>query len=338
MNQPQRTILHVHFDSPADDSDVYQQLLSLLEGITPRVQALPPDAADLDLSGAGRYWGRDARGLAQLIKLRVLAHYGIHTTMAAAPNRLLASMATDATEPGGIAVIDPHPDAIRSFLRPRPVAALHGVGPATVKVLTRHGIHTIGDLADTPPLTLQRLFGTATGRNLHERAHGRDARPVVPQAPARTISTEHRFAHDELDAAEHRCALLALAEQLGIRLRSEEQVAGAVTITVRYADRSTTTRSRTLPEPTAHSATLTSTAYVLYDSLGLQRARVRTIAVRAEALSPAEHAPRQLTLDPADDKARRIEAAADAARRRFGPTAVKPASLAILGGTGGGTP
>jgi DNA polymerase-4 len=52
------------------------------------------------------------------------------------------------------------------------------------------------------------------------------------------------------------------------------------------------------------------------------------IAIRAEALAPAQGAHHQLTFDADDDKARRIEAAADRARARFGHSAVKPAALA----------
>lgn len=97
---------------------------------------------------------------------------------------------------------------------------------------------------------------------------------------------------------------------------------------MRYADRTTTTRSRALPEPTAHSAALTTLAYAVHDSFGLQRARVRGIALRAEGLTGAEGAAYQLSLDPADEKARRIEAVADRARAKFGPRAVLAGSLA----------
>ena len=43
---------------------------------------------------------------------------------------------------------------------------------------------------------------------------------------------------------------------------------------------------------------------------------------------PADSAYRQLSLDPGDARARAAEAAADGARRRFGPEAVRPAALA----------
>jgi DNA polymerase-4 len=328
MTSSPKTIMRVYFHLPDQSGELYEQLLMLLQGITPRVQALPPHTADLDLTGALRFFGTDARALAQLVRLRALALYGVQTTAAAGPSRLISAMAAAVTPPGSITVISPEPYDIASFLRPQPLAMLPGVGPATARNLARYGLHTIGELADAPLLTVQRLLGAAAGRALHARAHGIDDRHVIPQAAPRSASADHAFARDELDLVEHRRAILGLAEQLGARMRGEDQVCRTLTLTCRYADRSTTSRSRSLPEPTAHSRALTDTAYGLYASLGLERARVRSIALRADALIPAERSARQLSLDPSDDKARRIEAAADRARARFGPDAVKPAALA----------
>ncbi|MDW4910426.1 hypothetical protein RB628_35135 [Streptomyces sp. ADMS] len=90
-----------------------------------------------------------------------------------------------------------------------------------------------------------------------------------------------------------------------------------------------TRRSRALPEATQHTVLLARTAYALYASLGLQRARVRSIALRADTLRPADRATRQLTLDAADDNPLVIEAVADRARLRYGRQVLYPAALAI---------
>ncbi|MFD7475968.1 hypothetical protein ACFV8Z_28390 [Streptomyces sp. NPDC059837] len=153
---------------------------------------------------------------------------------------------------------------------------------------------------------------------LHERAQGRDTTIVDPTPTPASTSTEHRFARDELDPAQYRRALLALADDLGARLRGSGQVATGLTCTVHYADPSATRRSRTLPEATLHTVLLARTAYAVYESLGLQRARVRSIALRADALRSADRATRQLTLDSGDDKPLAIEAVADRARARYG--------------------
>ncbi|TGB13770.1 hypothetical protein [Streptomyces sp. MZ04] len=170
-----RCITRVHFHLPHDgQSGLFEQLLSLMEGITPRLRALPPDGIDLDLTGALGYFRRDAAGLAQLVRLRALALYGAASTAAVAPNALLSAMAAAATPRGQITVIDDEPYAIAAFLRPQPITALYGVGPATARQLARVGLTTIGELADAPLLTVQRIHGAQNGRTLHERAHGID--------------------------------------------------------------------------------------------------------------------------------------------------------------------
>ncbi|WP_327359610.1 DNA polymerase Y family protein [Streptomyces sp. NBC_01304] len=330
MSKAPRSILHLclHNIGPAD-GELYDQVLALVRDVTPQVMALPPDAIAVDLTGALRFWDRDAAGIAALIRLRALALLGVETTAAAGPSRMVSAMAAAVTPPGETTVIGHDPAEIRAFLRPRATASLWGVGPTTARALSQYGLHTIGDVADTPLLTLQRILGGSVGRALHERAHGRDDRLVVPEPVAQSASASHRFARDELEPAQHRRALLELAGQLGSRLRSEAQAAKGIAIEIRYADRSTTSRSRTLAEATNHTVVLARSAYDLYETLGLQRARVRAISLKAEGLRAAELSSRQLTFDQGVDKALLVEAVADRARRRYGADVIKPAALAV---------
>ncbi|MFF4212287.1 hypothetical protein ACFYZE_23585 [Streptomyces sp. NPDC001796] len=322
------TILCVRFQLPEMYEAALPGLLGLLEEFTPVVEALPPDAALADLGGAERYFGRDAVELARLIRVRALAHHGVDCAIGAGPGPMLARMALGEAAPGDIRMVPGDPDAITEFLADRPVRALPGVGGTTARTLCEYGLDTIGGLAAAPLSTVQRLVGARAGRELHEKAQGIDRGRVVPNAATRSLATERTFQRDELDPDRHRRALLSATEELGARLRAVERVCGRLTLTVRYADRSATTRTRTLAEPTAHSAALTAEAYRVYEALGLQRARVRAIALRAEDLSSADHAAHQLTFDPVDEKVRRIEEVADRARAKFGPRAVIRGSLA----------
>ncbi|MGI5508836.1 DNA polymerase Y family protein [Streptomyces sp. CA-106131] len=325
-----RSILHVRFDLPPDPhAELGEQLRHLLEAFTPRVQMIEPDTAVLDLTGASRWWQRDAEGITELVQLRLIAIYGLRSSAAVAGNRMLAAMACALTPPGRRTVIDDSPDAIRAFLRPRPVRELPGVGARATAVLAQYGLHTVGDVADVPQFTMQRLLGARAGRTIHERAHGLDTAVVDPRPALASISAEHRFSRDELDPVEHRRALLALADDLGTRLRDTDQIAQGLTCTMRYADQSSSRRSRTLTEATQHTVDLARAAYDVYQTLGLQRARVRSIALRAEALKLAAQATRQLALDRSDDKHLAIEAVIDRARARYGHSVLYPAALAI---------
>lgn len=320
------TILCVRFQLPPAHEAALPGLLGLLEDFTPVVQALPPDAALADLRGAERYFGRDAVELASVIRVRALAHHGVDCTIGAGPGPMLARVALGEARPGVTCAVPE--DAVTEFLADKPVAALPGVGAATARTLCEYGLDTLGLVAAAPLSTLQRLIGAKVGRELREKASGIDRGRVVPDGVSRSLATERPFARDELDPDRHRRALLSAAEELGARLRALDKVCRTLTLTVRYADRSSTTRSRTLKEPTAHSAALTRAAYGMYEALGLQRARVRALALRAEGLDLAEQASYQLTFDPLDEKARRIEEVADRARAKFGPHAVMPGSLA----------
>ncbi|MFF8537680.1 hypothetical protein ACN6K9_005300 [Streptomyces sp. SAS_267] len=322
------TILCVRFQLPPMYEAGLPRLLGVLEEFTPVVEALPPDGALLDLRGAERYFGRGAVEFASLIRVRTLALYGIDCVIGAGPGPMLARMALRDAVPGAPRVVSEEPDAVTEFLAGRPVATLPGVGGATARTLGEYGLDTIGKVAAAPLSTLQRLTGVRPGRELREKASGIDRGRVVPNAASRSLATERPFPYDELDPARHRRALLSAAEELGTRLRSLEKVCRTLTLTVRYADRSATTRSRTLTEATAHSSTLTGAAYRMYEALGLQRARVRVIALRAEGLTPAAQASRQLTFDPVDEKVRRIEEVADRARAKFGPHVIGPGTLA----------
>lgn len=320
------TILCVRFQLPPTREAALPELLGLLEEFTPVVEALPPDGALADLRGAERYFKRDAVELASVIRVRALALHGVDCAIGAGPGPMLARMALKDARPGVTCSVPEN--AVADFLAGRPVAALPGVGTATARVLCEYGLDTLDRVAAAPLSTLQRLAGAKAGRELHEKANGVDRGRVVPNGVSSSLATERPFTCDELDPDRHRRALLSAAEELGTRLRALDKVCRTLTLTVRYADRTATTRSRTLGEPTAHSAALTRAAYGMYEALGLQRARVRSLALRAEGLDSAEQASHQLTFDPTDEKLRRIEEAADRARARFGPLAVLPGTLA----------
>ncbi|MFJ7262249.1 hypothetical protein ACIQV2_19060 [Streptomyces globosus] len=307
---------------------LYTGLLELLGELTPLVQPAPPDTALLDVRGALRYFGRSAPELAALIRVRALARYGVDCAIGIAGNPMLARMAAAGAPCGRTVRVGPDPGAVREFLDRKPVAALHGVGPKAARTLCAYGLDSVGRVAAAPPAVLRRLLGARAGREVHERALGIDRTPVRPGAAARSLAAERPFARDELDPVRHRRALLSLTEELGALLRARGQVCRAVSLTVRCADRTGLTRTRTLAEPTAHSADLTAAAYALYAALGLQRVRVRALSLRVEELAPAERAAHQLSFDPEDEKARRLEAVADRVRARFGPHAIARGTLA----------
>jgi DNA polymerase-4 len=320
-------VLYVRSARP--DGGGLDAILGLLAGITPVVEARPPDAALADVGGSIRYFHLDAVEIGHLLRVRALVMHGLRCTVGVAAVPLLARMAAYEALPGTVLAVPDDPERIAAFMDPLPVSALPGVGPKTARTLGDYGLDTIGKVADTPLPTLQRILGAKFGRALHEHAHGIDPTPVRPNSPARSVAAGHRFDPPELDDEQRRRALLALAVDLGLGLRRDRQVGRALTLVVSYADRSSTTRTRAFPEPTAHAPALIEAAYALHHSLGLQRARVSALSLRVEDLTPAELAGHQLTLDRRAANARRVESVVDRIAARW-PGSVGPAALAHL--------
>ena len=354
-------IMYAHFQ-PCEES-AYRQLFGEMANLTPVVQALPPCSALLDLSGAIRYFGLHPIDLAELLRLRALMKFAATATLGIGPNRMLATLAAQTTMPGSIRVLTDSPEQISEFLGPLPVQALPDIGPKTARTLAKYGLTTVADLRTVPMATLQRLTSTGTGRLLADRARGHDPRTVQPGGPPASLSARRDFARDTLgspargsgrhsagrrDTGRHgsgthstgphgtdalgpddpvRRALLSCALELAARLRAGGQVAGRLEVEIRFADRSATSRSRTLREATDHTSTLQSQVYELYDSLGLQRARLRALTVRAQGLRPVESATVQLTFDHRAELGRRLDPVMDRAADRFGPGALTRAAL-----------
>ena len=141
------------------------------------------------------------------------------------------------------------------------------------------------------------------------------------------MGAQETFGRDTDDREVVLREVLKLTAKVATRLRAAEVAGRTVTITVRFADFTTITRSRTLAEPTDVTQEIYAAAVRLYDALGLQRARVRLVGVRVEGLLPREQVQRQGVLGEREHGWSEADRAVDRAARRFGSAVVRPASL-----------
>jgi DNA polymerase-4 len=305
-------------------AQVSRGVMALFASITPLVEPLSLDEAFLDVSGALRRLGSPT-AIAELIRARVQDEQQITCSVGVATTKFVAKLASTRSKPDGLLVVPA--DRVIDFLHPLPVGALWGVGEKTEAQLTRLGLRTVGDIANTPLATLTRALGQASGTHLHELSWGRDPRSVNPHEPEKSVSNEETFEHDIDDPAVIHAHLLALADKVAGRLRAAGYVGRTVSLKVRFADFSTITRSRTLPRPTDVGMEVYDTVRALYEALGLQRVRIRLVGVRIEGLAEAQDAPHQLLLGEPEHGRREAEVAVDTLRARYGSDAVRPARL-----------
>lgn len=302
--------------------DVSRAVMGIFRSFTPLVEPLSLDEAFLDVAGAVRLFGSPV-DIAADIRRRVRDDLELAVSVGVAPTKSLAKLCSDHAKPDGLFHLEA--DRVTAFLSPRPISHLWGAGPKTVERLTDYGLHTIGDVADCDVGLLVRLLGTDRGRGLHELAHGRDPRRVVPHEPARSVSNETTFEHDVDDPAELRRVLLRLSGSVGSRLRTADLSGRTVTLKLRFANFSTITRSTTLDVPTDSTRAIATAATGLLDALRLERVRVRLVGVGVTNLASGDAA-RQLVLE-ADDRWSDLDEVTDAVRARFEGMDVTFASL-----------
>ena len=299
-------------------------VMEVFRSITPLVEPISLDEAFLDVHGAARRLGGPTQ-IGEWIRATVEEEQGVTCSVGIASTKFVAKLASARCKPDGLLVV-PAQEVV-AFLHPLPVGALWGVGGKTEDILRQLGLHTVGDLAHIPVSTLVRAIGPAAGAHLSALAWGRDERAVVPHEPDKSIGAENTFSTDIDDPALIARELLRLSERTAARLRATGQCGRTVMIKVRFADFTTITRSRTLPEATDVGRLVYDTAMSLYDALGLQRARIRLIGVRVEGIMDVDRSPHQLQLGEREHGWRSAEQAVDRATHRFGNGAVRPAAL-----------
>ena len=118
-----------------------------------------------------------------------------------------------------------------------------------------------------------------------------------PDEVEKSISADHTVEVDLTELEDIRRELLRLSGEVARRVRERGWLARTVGIKIRFADFTTVTRVRTLPAWTDVTATIYATAAELYDTLNLDRPRVRLVGVKCENLREADTVGEQLTFD-----------------------------------------
>lgn len=302
--------------------DVSAKVFAIFREFTPLVEGLSLDEAFLDVSGLRLHY-ESSVAVGAAVRARLRSHLSLPASVGVASVKFVAKLASEAAKPDGLCHV-PVEDQMQ-FLRRLPAAAMWGVGPATLAALARLGVETVGDIAALPLPSLTGAVGPATGRHLHDLAHGRDPRRVEPDLAAKSISVEETYDSDLESSDIIETALLAHANRLSGRLRRAGLKTRTVTLKVRYSDFTTLTRSHTVPAAMNGSRQLFRIALELVRSLGEDSRPVRLLGLGGAALEPAD-TPTQLDIDSEVDW-ERVEDAVAGLRERFGEEAVGPARL-----------
>ncbi|MCW5720569.1 MAG: DNA polymerase IV [Devosia sp.] len=298
--------------------DVSRQIRRHMDMLTPLVEPLSIDEAFLDLSGTqALHKAPPALVLARFAR-RVEEEIGVSISVGLSHNKFLAKVASDLDKPRGFAAIGM--EETLSFLAPKPISLIFGVGKVFYETLKKDGYHTIGQLQQEDPARLMRLYGES-GARLARLSQGQDARRVSVDGEMKTISSETTFNRDLATLDELSTELLKCCERLSDRLKAKNVVGDTVTLKLKTAGFRLRTRARHLMMPTQLANVLYETGMSL-----LQRETdgtpFRLIGIGVSGIEAADGRDPADLLEPQVARKAAAERAMDRVRTRFGRAAV----------------
>ncbi|MBV9556053.1 MAG: DNA polymerase IV [Pseudolabrys sp.] len=227
--------------------EVGRAVRKAMQALTPLVEPLSIDEAFLDLTGTQRLHGMSAAKLLARFALQVERDLGITISVGLAANKFLAKIASDLDKPRGFAVLGQSEAA--TFLAPKPVNFIYGVGAASAARLASDGYRTIADLQRANERDLMQLYGQE-GLRLSRLSRGLDNRKVDPEGETKSVSAETTFERDISQFRPLELILWELTERVSARLKKYGLAGSTVTLKLKSNDFKIRTRARSLPQET----------------------------------------------------------------------------------------
>lgn len=203
------------------------------------------------------------------------------------PNKLVAKIASSLSKPDTVNIV--YPQNVQLFLDPLEIRTIPGIGPKTEAKLNQKGYFRVGDLRRLSMMDLETWFGKK-GIDIFNKCRGIDDAELETSREIKSISEQETFEVDTLNSEMLIGRLNALSEKVFERMKNDG-VTGfrTVTITVRFSNFTTKSRSRSLSGTENELKILKNEAMKLFlpfiDSReNYQRQLIRLIGVGIENL------------------------------------------------------
>jgi DNA polymerase-4 len=165
------------------------------------------------------------------------------------PNKLIAKIASEINKPNG--QLEVTRAQVAEFMKELPVRKIWGIGEKTERKLEELGVKMCRDLQRFSRPELVDLFGKF-GLELYDLCRGIDDRPVEPDRPRKSLSTEETFSVDLTSLPQCEEKLEELFQDLMAELAQKESTRAITKIFVKlkFNDFTRTTAERAGLAPT----------------------------------------------------------------------------------------
>ncbi|OXN01504.1 DNA polymerase IV [Bifidobacterium vansinderenii] len=248
--------------------EISRRVFALFGEVTDRIERVSVDECYMDVSGALRRWERPT-AIGAWLREEVARTFGLTCSVGVASNKLVAKLASTNAKPNGMLLIPVARQA--EFVQMLPLRSIPGVGPSLGRRLEHWGVTTVAQLARLDETEIAQACGSTThAHSLYLAARGLDTRVVMPVSPEKSIGAERTFDMDAVTAGEVTSLLLWGADRVASTLRGKRLMARTITVKLRFADLSYSTKSHTLETPvTMASAIYPQSVRLLERMLGM---------------------------------------------------------------------
>lgn len=302
----------------SSDFKVYKkysnELYNLLLQYTDKIERFSIDECFLDMT---EYLMKDTLlNKAKEISRRVKEELGFTVNVGVAHNKLLAKMASDFIKPNKIHTL--FEEEIPKKMWPLPVSELFMIGKRTVPKLYNMQIRTIGDLAKIDEKILTKKFGKH-GTMMWEYANGIDNSEVQykeekPKCVGNSITLPENI--NEIEKLEE--ILLALAEQVGYRLRKYDLLANTVRVQLRTKNFEDTSHQSKLLVATSSTKEIYQKAKELLNQMFHKMMSIRLIGLSVDNLTEKNATQISLFNENNFEKQDKIDKVVDELKNKYG--------------------
>ncbi len=315
-----------------------RELMHFLSDICPEIEQLSVDECFMDFTPIKNRYPSPEEA-AETIKNQIRDSFGFTVNIGISDKKVLAKMASDFKKPDLVHTL--YSREIDKKMWPLPVSSLYMCGHSSAEALRKLEIKTIGDLAKTSEEIIVSHL-KSHGRLLWEYANGIDD-STVAAAPSegKGIGNSITLPKDVTEETEAFHYLLALSDSVAGRLRKAGQLAGMISVEIKYSSFKTASHQMTLTNPTNISQVIYDASCRLFLELW-NGSPIRLLGVRSSKLAdPSE--PSQLSLfnfeqtdqsaslpgkpknspvSPSREKLAALDKTLDAIRQKYGSSAV----------------
>lgn len=300
------------------------KMLELIRNYSPDIEQMSIDECLLDYTPVKHLYGDEIK-FAYKLKKEIYDTLGFTVNIGIGNNRLCAKMASDFSKPYKVHTL--FEEEVPEKMWPLKVDDLFGIGKRTAEKLHKLNINTIYDLAHTDGKFLYKYFkNQAADMILAANGQGSDV-IVTEESVPKGIGNEITLDHNVDSKEELEPYLLALSENVAIRLRKQQKYASVIVVTLKDKFFKRFSHQKKLVNATNLTEEIYKTALDILGEMNVDDG-IRLIGVRLDKLSNTSSHQVSLFEDlKVREDNNELEKTVDELKEKYGFKVIKKASL-----------